>query len=74
MKDKIEARVKEITTAYMIGLGYTVPPYNGKHSKEYFKQLLSLFKEEFEKLVGEDEENEYFRAYQKELRAKIKKL
>jgi len=45
-------KLKEITTAYFIGLGYTVPPYNGLHSKEFFDQICKLILED---IIGKDE-------------------
>ena len=41
-----EERIKDITTAYFVGLNLAVPPFNGKHSQEFFSQLYNLNQEE----------------------------
>lgn len=41
--EELKKEILEIATAWLIGLGYTVPPFNGKHSQEFINQLLSLF-------------------------------
>ena len=40
-----EERIKDITTAYFVGLNLAVPPFNGKHSQEFLSQLNNLNQE-----------------------------
>lgn len=59
----IEEKIIQISTAWLIGLGYTPPPYNGSHSKEYITQLSQLFRETMLEMIDKasplDEDHEY---------------
>ena len=41
-KQDWELEIIEISKAWLVGLGYTVPPYNGMHSKEFVSKISNL--------------------------------